>query len=484
MFPLQTFAPDLNILTPGILLDCDGWAPAPTGGMRTVPGPKTMADPLPSECLGAVSFKDLAINIRTVAGTATKLYELGSQKSWNDVSKAGGYSVGGWQFVPWGNWLIAVAYDSAVQVQKGRGQTFVDLGGNPPRARYAIGLNNFIVTADVYGDNPYPYRVQWCAQGNAEDWTPSSSTQAGYQDLVDTPGGITGLAKLAEYLIVFKRSSIYLGQYVGPPIIWSFRRLGGFLGTQAHRSIVETEAGLYYFGDDDFYLFDGNVPSRLGEGVRDWFLNRLDRTYVNNMVAGYDAVRGQIFWWFPTKEDGSSKCADCLIFDVKTGRWGRKKTYAEAALIHWAPSVTYGSITDYYATYGDLQASGLAYGDGFFSESSFGLAYFDENHTLTRFGGKAGQAVLLTGYQGNQMVWSEVYGARPWFSVRPDSCTINPVTKAVMGGASATGNPAELQANGKADFISSGRLHAMMFTTQGDAVLEGLDVEYLEVAKE
>lgn len=479
MFPLKSFAPDANYLTPNIVLDLDGGYPSENGGIASLPAPSDMSEALASACLGCFSFRDLSANFRTIAGTATKLYELAVDTTWTDVSIVTGYSTTNrWRYVAWGNWIIATCYDNAIQVQKTQGGTFANLGGSPPQAKYITSAQNFVITAHIYG---YTNRVRWCAQGNAEDWTPSTTTQAGHIDLSDTPGDITGLAKLGEYIVVFKESAIYLGEYIGPPVIWSFRRIGSFFGTLANDAVVETEKGVYYISNDDFFMFDGNYPQRIGAGVRKWFLERLDRTYAAFMFGGYDGLRKLIFWFFPTNDDSTGACVDCLIYDVQSNRWGRKQISAEVALVQWTPSVTYDTIATFFATY-DAITSPVTYDDPFWSETSFAFAYIGTDHKLKRLAGTSTSSSMTTHYQGNPVAQMEIYQVWPYFTVEPDTCVIYPVKKTTLGASVSTGTGSTVS-NGKADMISSSRYHAMHLAITGNYEITGLEVDGQEISR-
>lgn len=481
MFPLQTFAPDLNPLTPGICLDMDGAYPSEGGGLAPVPGVTEMSAALASKCLGCLSFRDMDANFRTIAGTSAKLYELQADLTFLDVSKAGDYTTSEyWRFAAWGNWLIATNYAENVQVQKIQSNDFADLTG-AARAKYVTASNNFLILANVYDGAAYGNRLQWCAQGDAEDWTPSSTTQAGYYDLTDTSGDITGLAKLGEYIVVFKETAIYLGSYIGPPAVWSFRRIGSFFGTLSNEAVVETEIGLFYPSNDDFYLFDGNYPQRIGSGVRKWFLDSVDRTFIKSVIGSYDGVRRLLFWHFPTNADNTGSCVDCLIYDLKNQRWGRKQMTVEASLVHWQPIITYDTIAEFWATY-DAIASPLTYNSPIWSETSFSIAIFGSDHKLKRLNGAPDATTLKSHYQGNPMAIMEVYGVWPYFGTEPDTCIIYPLVRNTLGSTASTGT-ASTVVNEKADMITAGRYFGLELTLTGEFELFGVDVLGKEIAK-
>lgn len=481
-FPITTFAPDMPPTTPGIALDVDGVYPSDGGGFSPVPGPSAMSEALASECLGAFTFQDLSVNFRTVAGTQTNLYELQADNTWIDVSAStSGYSVTDkWDFAAWGNWLLAVNYGADTQKQTATGSDFAALGGSPPQAKFITCSNNFVILANVTDTSAHTNRVQWCAQGDAEDWTPSATTQAGYDDLDDTQGEITGLVNLGEYVVVFKESSLYLGQYLGPPQIWGFRKISSTHGCKAGNAFVVNQDGLFYPAADDFYMFDGNLPRPIGKGIRKYFVDNMNHTYAHKVLGAIDYKRGLILWFFPNTSS-TGTCNDCLIFDTKTARWGRKEFGAEAVLVHWQSGVVYDTIADYYATY-DAITTPIIYDSPWWSQASFDIAIVDTSHILQRLSGSPDTSTILTGYQGNPVSRMEVTNIWPNFATDPTRCLVSPVTKPTMGGSATTGS-ASTWSNGKVDMVVNARYLAMSMAFLGNYELISLDVEGKEISR-
>ena len=52
------------------------------------------------------------------------------------------------------------------------------------------------------------------------NWTASAASQSAYGRLLDSPGDIRAGAALGSDIVAYKSTSMYLGRYVGPPLIW------------------------------------------------------------------------------------------------------------------------------------------------------------------------------------------------------------------------------------------------------------------------
>jgi hypothetical protein len=467
---IATFAPDANPMTPGILVEASGVYPSETGGIRAVPSAGPFTDALGAVCKGAFAFQDLSASFRTIAGTAAGLFEL-SNSAWTDVSKAGGYTADRWRFAAWGDYILATNNTDAVQVQTAAGADFADLAGTPPLAKFITCAQNFVILANIpTAEN----RIYWSAQGDHTDWTPAISTQCGYVDLSDSPGNITGIARMGDDIVVFKERSLYHGSYVGPPYVWAFKRIPAFCGTPSQDSVVELENGVYYTGEDDFYLYDGNLPKRVGQGVRFWFLNTVDRKYQAKVAGVYDGVRRLIFWFYPTQASGTGELVEALIFDYQTGRWGRIIQAIEAGLIHWGANVTYDTIADFFATYNAID---IYYDSPWWSANSFGLAVIDTDHKLARLNGTPGSASVTTGDLGSLTGWSRIFRAWPYFNITPTTCTITPQMKVKLGATATAGTGNAVKTDGSADQDLSGKFLNLKLNMTGDFEIATFDAD-------
>lgn len=478
MQPIKTFAPDANPLTPGILVDASGVYPSESGGIRAVPTAAAFSDALPSACLRAFSHQDLTNSFRTVAGTSTKLYEL-SVTSWTDVSQTGDYTASSWNFAAWGNYILAVNQIDPIQYQATSGDDFADVAGSPA-GKYITAAQNFIIVANITN---YGNRVQWCAQGDHTDWTPSLSTQAGYYDMSDTPGDITGLAKLGDDILVFKARNLYHGTYIGPPLIWSFRRVQTYCGAPSQESIIELENGVYFVGQDDFYVYDGTTPRRLGAGVRFWFQNRVDRNFLEKITGVYDGMRRLLFWYYPVASDGTSNLIEALIYDWQTQRWGRVEQEIEAVLTHWSSAITYDTIADFFATYTILEATAPYYDSPWWGATNFGVAVIGADHKLARLTGDPGAAEITTGDMGSLQGYSRILKGFPYFNITPTVCRVTPMSKTALGDTASAGDGNWLKANGEVDLNRTGKFIALKMEMTGDFEINGFDADVKQVSR-
>jgi hypothetical protein len=132
----------------------------------------------------------------------------------------------------------------------------VDLGSTTvPKAKYGMWWKNYMFMAgesDLNGTT-YPSRVWFSNIGDADTWT----TGTDYFDVGLSDGQeITGIGLLGEYLVVFKRKSIYVLTGSGPAdwrlsgTVNNLVNVENSVGCVSHRSIVQIGNDLWFMSDD------------------------------------------------------------------------------------------------------------------------------------------------------------------------------------------------------------------------------------------
>src|SRR5262249_12131369 len=122
-----------------------------------------------------------------------------------------------WQFVQFGNFVIAVQVNAPPQVfDLTSSAAFADLGGSPPQARCAAVVGRFVVLS---GLSSTPYRIQWSGLNATTTWT-SGVNSSDFQDLPD--GGIVRGVAGGEYGVIFQETAMRRMIYApGSPVIFN-----------------------------------------------------------------------------------------------------------------------------------------------------------------------------------------------------------------------------------------------------------------------
>lgn len=476
MTPLLGFAPDIEAPTPGSLVDCSQFIPYLTG-MEGAPSLETPAGvpALAATCLGAAVATKLDGTRRTFAGTATKLYELASG-AWGDVSRAVGGAYAGtadarWQFAQFGDMTIAT--NRANEMQSSTSGLFANIA-TAPKAEIVFSVGSFVMALNTNDGTEKPDGWHCCAAFDASDWVASITTQSAKGRLVATPGEMTAGLRLGEYAVAYKAASIYLGQYVGPPVIWDWILVpGGEAGCVGKEALCDVDGAHFFVGQDNFWLFDGTRPVAIGDGqVRQWFFDNSDPGFLYKTKCVYDRQQNRVWVYYPSA--GSEECDSALVYHLKTKLWGRANTTIEAALNYVAAGFTYDTWNTAGATYDTLPE--VSYDSQYWLAGGRSLGAFNTSHQLQLYTGAAGASSFTTGDAGSDDAVTLLKQIRLRFAAgsKPTTASVTTYTKMSSGDALTLGVTSSIN-DGKFDVLRAARWHRAVVTMTGDVKVTGIN---------
>lgn len=233
-------------------------------------------------------------------------------------------------------------------------------------------------------------RIRWgdagsalCQEIVAED---DATNSAGYQDLIMTPGQITGATTFDDRVVVLKNESIYEMLFTGYPRIFDTSLVIPDNGTLCTKSVVKTGMKSFFFaGNDDFYIYgSGGQLQPVGTNIKERFFGynaEYTQEDLNKMVVHVYDDRKELWMWVPTKLGVQNS----EVYKFKDGAW---------------------TMTDYYQ-YGHGHIGYLGkeyYTSGATSRSWVPIIFFDEVNITTSdsvtYLGK--QRVTMNAYQDLQ----------------------------------------------------------------------------------
>ena len=170
-----------------------------------------------------------------------------------------------------------------------------DLGGSPPKAKYVLAFDEYLILANVNDGNERSSRIQWCDTGDCETW---DSGNYGSKDLQNEADEITGLARFKSYFAVHKETAIYLNYKVASSLIFKTDHLT-VKGTICNATIQNLPNGTQiYLANDGIRIFNGVssdlLPSPIIEEMRQTFnpgaIDRCQSVYVDELDEYWLAV--------------------------------------------------------------------------------------------------------------------------------------------------------------------------------------------------
>ena len=474
MIPILGFTPDADPTTPGVLTFCFNFIPTEKG-MAGGPTPVTAVTglaALAAECRGAAVLVDTTGVRRNFAGTQTKLYELTSS-TWTDVARVGDYtgsSENRWMFAQFGN--IALATNDVEPIQFSASGDFADITGAPD-ARIIVAAKDFVIAFNTndgtYGDQSDRW---WCSGfQDYSDWTPAVATQCTTGRLVGVPGDLTAGATLGAYVVAYKERGMYLGQYVGAPIVWQWDQVPGEVGCVGPEAVVDIGGAHFFVGPDNIWMYDGTRPTPVATGqIRQWFFNDLSATYKYRTIVHYDR-QNQRIWIFYPSASSTGRPDRAIVYHLVSRQWGVANRSVEAVFQFITPGITWDTLSTISSTWDALPS--IPWDSQSWQAAGRALAYFNTSHELKSLTGTSDASSFSTGDMGedDQVLYADPFRVR--FLTTPTFAEAVGYTRDTAGGALTT-NSSSVMADGKFNIRQSGRLHRYSINMTGDNEVRGI----------
>lgn len=480
MTPILGFAPDSDLTAPGIFVDCTNVIPY-EAGFKGAPTPVAAAvAALASECRGSAVCTQLDGTRRVFAGTQTKLYELTSG-TWTDRS-AGSYTgstESRWSFCQFGN--TTVATNLADAMQSSASGAFAAIAGAPKAKVVVSASNNFVIAFNTNDGTYGQSQDRWwcCAQGDQTNWTPAVATLANTGRLVAVEGAIQAAQTLGDYVVAYKQRAIFVGIFVGTPVVWQWNLIpGGEAGAVGQEAVCDIGGAHFIVSNDNFWLFDGTRPVPIGTGVvRQWFLNNSSPTYRYRTKAIYDKQNNLVHVSYPSLSS-TGVCDATLVYHVVKKQWGRHDVTVEAPLNYIAPGVTIDGLDSYAATIDTLPDIPLD--SQYWISGGQTPSYFNSSHQLVSLTGTTSDSSFTTGDMGDDDTVTGLDRARIRFHQTPTTASATGFSK-MNEGDNLTAGPTNAINDGKFDLRQSGRFHRIRFDFTGDHKEAAFDAKPFKV---
>ena len=498
--PFTNWLPDSDPVTPNMLTD-PSLNLVPT--IRGYKGANSFLN-----VIGQTSLSGTAVGIwyaRRVdntnllfGGTPTNIY-LRSGGAWNANTSVTISAVSRWQFAQWGDLTFAGAKETQSMVTDTT--TFTSIATMP---RFAVidSVNEFVMIGNVttsitYSDGagatiltPGDYQDRWWCSGvgNPLTWSPSNATQAATGRLTDIPGKLTAGRALGDNFVFYKQRGIYLGTYEGPPFIWTWAKISSEIGTFGQQCVMPVGNYHYFVGNDDFYVFDGQQCRPIGQGVREWFYGRMDKSNADKIWAVHDQYNKLIYWWYPGPSTAGTGALDSfVVYHYPTGKWGNGGTTAAGANITLRASTSFlvDALTwdQLWVGYTFDTVPNTTFDAAVFQAESYVPVFFDSSNKLSTLDGPQLDSTLRTTFGGDDARASLLRRVRARWIRTPTSAVLTPSRLMRQGESPTAGSPRAMQ-NARWDFTQNARWHTVSIATSGNWETAGVDAEVVTRGRE
>lgn len=327
----------------------------PVGGWR-----KRSTSQLSGSCRGALTWVENAGDRWIALGTHTKLYVMSEDGTLTEITPATfqtgradasltvGYGYGShglyaygvqrpdlgtslpattWSLDNWGQHLLAVSSDDETLLM-----WELDTTTDAAAVTNAPSCKGVVVTAERFilalGADSNARLVQWSDQESETVWTPASTNQAGAFEL-QTTGSIVAGRRIRGQTLIWTSVDVHAAQYVGPPFVYSFDRVGtgcGLIGAQAVASI---ETAAIWMSKTGFWIYDGYAKP-LSCAVHDHVFSNINASQSSKVYAVHNGAFGEVWWFYPSAS--SVENDSYVVFNYRENHWSIGKLARTAAV--------------------------------------------------------------------------------------------------------------------------------------------------------
>lgn len=473
MTPILGFAPDVDPTTAGVLVDCSNLIPF-EGGFRGAPVATSVgADALAAACRGIAAVTNLSGSRRVIAGTSTKLYELGTT-AWTDVSRGASYTLGTddrWSFIQYADATLAAT--PSAPIQRSTSGAFADIAG-APSAKIIEAAQGFAVAF-----NTSSFADEWYCSAYLDDtnWTLSVSNQCVKGRLIGGSGAITAARRFGDNIVAYKSGSMFVGTYVGAPEVWRWAQVSTDVGCVGQDAVVDTVVGHVFVGRDNVYIFDGTTPRPIATGtIRKWLFDDMAGVSQFKTILLWDRPR-HLVWIYYASAGGSGAVNRCAVYHVLTQKWGLAHATVEAVVSYTSPTFTYDGGSVLVTTY-DASPS-ISYDSLTWISGATSSAVVNSSHQIASLTGECVSSSWTTGDVGDDEGYRTCKNLRVRYLSAPTTSTATGYTKDAEGDLTATGSSSS-QADGRHNMRQTARFHRFKVDTTGDYTVTAFRPEWVE----
>ena len=388
-------------------------------------------------------------------GSASNLYKYTpGTRAMDPLTTVGYGTVEFWDAVQFGDKMIMANGTDKLQQYTLNSSTYVtDLDAAAPEAKYVTVVKDFVVAANVTGEEN---KVYWSDINDETDWTPGLASQSDSQVIPDG-GDITGLAG-GEFGLVFLERAIYRMTYAGSPYFFQFDAISRTLGCISPGSVINYSGLTYFLADDGFYVCDGQSAKPIGtEKIDRWFFDRVNSASLKNGISSaVDPEKRIIVWLFPNQ----SATNTLLFYNIMLNKWSYAETTADSISFAITPSVTLEDLDNFSTS---IDALTISLDDRQWTGGQLLIAGTRGANIIT-FSGAYKQAALTSG--DIDIGHSVVTLGRPIVDAGSGSVAV--ASRELLSDAITFGDASVADSEGRCGLRSAGRYHRVKTSPSGN----------------
>ena len=161
-------------------------------------------------------------------------------------------------------------------------------------------------------------KISWCDREDRNQWTPAATNEAGDIEL-QTSGQIMQAIRTRGQTFILTDTDAHTARYQGPPYVYGFERVGTSCGTVTSRGAVDTDRGVFFIGQENFFLFNGNTVQTIKCDVHDYIFGDINTSRQTKIWAMGIPQYGEVWWFYPSAN--SIEIDRYVAYDYNENHW-------------------------------------------------------------------------------------------------------------------------------------------------------------------
>ncbi len=223
-----------------------------------------------------------------------------------------------WSLDNFGSLLVGCSSHDGKAVQwAGNTAAAATVISNAPTSNLGLIVSEerFLFCLGAGGD---PRVVQWSDQEDITTWTPSSTNQAGSQQL-QTSGQIMAAQRGRGQTLIFTDLDMHRMTYVGAPFIYSTERVSTACGLASRKAVSTVDAGTFWMGQRSFFGYNGSSVAEIPCDVQDYVFGDINRSQISKTWSTSIGQQGEIWWFYCSSS--STEIDRYVSYNYKQGYW-------------------------------------------------------------------------------------------------------------------------------------------------------------------
>lgn len=164
-----------------------------------------------------------------------------------------------------------------------------------------------------------PLEIRWSNSLDYTDWEPTSQNTAGSFH-IPTGSVIKGGLQAAQQGIIWTDLDVWVMQYVGQPLIFSFNRIGSGCGLVGMHAAGVLGGNVYWMGPTNFHVITGGSVQTLPCPIWNAAFQNIDTTNLDKVRCAPNSLFNEISWYIPIT-GGSGENQLMIRYNVAEGEW-------------------------------------------------------------------------------------------------------------------------------------------------------------------